>query len=120
MTNSIFQALAEAAPSTYLKESSSGQTILRDLFQRCASGNLVPAAAVDDIARLHCIFDVALEHGMGHLVHDYLVEVSGTRPCIACLIPNMRSCPGGGGALPTPTSALTAFFCAGRCALIAR
>lgn len=79
--NDVLAELANTSPKTYLQRSPSGFSHLQDLYQQCIEADLVPAAAVasDDIARLHSLFDVALDHGMGSLVLDYVNEVCADR-----------------------------------------
>lgn len=71
----LLEALAETAPRAYLQRGPSGQSLLRELYQQAAEADLAARSAPDDIARLHALFDVALDHGMGGLVRDYLAEV---------------------------------------------
>lgn len=73
----LFEALAETPPRAYLQRTPSGQSLLRQLYQQAAEADLVARSAPDDIARLHALFDVALDHGLGGLVRDYLTEVKG-------------------------------------------
>lgn len=46
---------------------------------QCRAAGLTGAAASDDVARLHALFDVALGHGLGSLVVDYVIEVCSDR-----------------------------------------
>ncbi len=46
---------------------------------QCRAAGLTGAAASNDVARLHALFDVALGHGLGSLVVDYVVEVCSDR-----------------------------------------
>lgn len=72
----FLEQLAETAPKAYLQRQPSGQSLLRELYAHAAEAGLLPAGAGgDDIARLHALFDVALDHGMGGLVRDYVAEV---------------------------------------------
>lgn len=79
----FLEQLSETAPKAYLQRQPSGQSLLRELYAHAAEVGLVPAGAGgDDIARLHALFDVCLDHGMGGLVRDYVAEVwraAGTR-----------------------------------------
>ena len=76
----FLEQLAETAPKAYLQRQPSGQSLLRELYAHAAEAGLLPAGAGgDDIARLHALFDVALDHGMGGLVRDYVAEVKGGR-----------------------------------------
>ncbi len=79
----LFEALAETPPRAYLQRTPSGQSLLRQLYQQAAEADLVARSAPDDIARLHALFDVALDHGLGGLVRDYLTEVGTTGRCSA-------------------------------------
>lgn len=97
----LLEELAGTAPQTYLQKQPSGQSTLRELYALAAQANLVPPSAQDDIARLHSLWDVALDHGLGGLVRDYVSEVrrrhqtpppidhhppciASTRCCAAC------------------------------------
>lgn len=72
----FLEQLAETAPKAYLQRQPSGQSLLRELYAHAAEAGLLPGGAGgDDIARLHALFDVALDHGMGGLVRDYVAEV---------------------------------------------
>jgi hypothetical protein len=73
----VLELIAEQSPKSYLSRRASGQTVLRDLYAQAAEAQLVPPASPnsDDILRLHALFDVALDHGMGGLVLDYIAEV---------------------------------------------
>lgn len=73
----VLDALADTSPRAYLQRGGGGggATVLRELHEQAAEVGLAAAAAADDIARLHAMFDVALDHGLGGLVHDYLAEV---------------------------------------------
>ncbi|PRW59389.1 E3 ubiquitin- ligase HOS1 [Chlorella sorokiniana] len=76
----FLEQFAETAPKAYLQRQPSGQSLLRELYAHAAEAGLVPAGAGgDDIARLHALFDVALDHGMGGLVRDYVAEVCSDR-----------------------------------------
>lgn len=42
---------------------------------QCRAAGLTGATGSNDVARLHALFDVALGHGLGSLVVDYVIEV---------------------------------------------
>jgi E3 ubiquitin-protein ligase HOS1 len=73
----VLELLAEQSPKSYLSRRASGQSVLRELYAQAAEAQLVPPSSPnsDDILRLHALFDVALDHGMGGLVLDYIAEV---------------------------------------------
>jgi hypothetical protein len=73
----VLELLAEQTPKSYLSRRASGQSVLRELYAQAAEAQLVPPSSPnsDDILRLHALFDVALDHGMGGLVLDYIAEV---------------------------------------------
>lgn len=75
----VLESLAETPPAALLAKQASGQSALRELYGGAAAAGLVPAGASDDIARLHALFDVALDHGLGGLVRDYVAEVGAER-----------------------------------------
>lgn len=79
MRGQALRALADARPSSYLRRGPSGQSTLKELYQQAASAGLAPSEVADDVARLHLLFDIAVEHGLGGLVHDYVIEVGGGR-----------------------------------------
>ena len=105
----VLEQLAELAPTQFLERTPGGQSTLRELYIQAAEADLVPSsAAADDIARLHGLWEVALDHGMGGLVLDYLSQVRGHRqPTAAAVCRRRRPTP-----LPSPPrfrrSALTA------------
>jgi hypothetical protein len=49
------------------------------LQAQCRAAGLTGAAAGDDASRLHALFDVALSHGLGSIVVDYVFEVCSDR-----------------------------------------
>lgn len=112
----LLEALAETPPKAFLQRQSGGQSTLRELHAQAAQAGLCPAAANDDIARLHALFDVALDHGMGGIVSDYIAEVrpiAAAMPAAAAAAQNRRRMP---AALP-PTACLAPQpVPAGRCA----
>ena len=70
------QRLASVSPQDLVKVTASGHRLLYDLFVECAQARLCHAAgASDDLQRLHAVFTVALNNGLGSLIHDYVVEV---------------------------------------------
>ena len=71
----VLHALCQTPPTSYLQRLPTGLTTLQTLYDHAAEAGLVPSSANDDIARLHALFDVALDHGMGSLVRDYVTEV---------------------------------------------
>lgn len=71
------EALAAEPPRNYLERPRGGTSVLQHLYELAASAGLLPEEAVDDVARLHGLFDVALSYGMGSLVCDYIAEVCG-------------------------------------------
>lgn len=82
----FLEQLAETPPKAYLQRQPSGQSLLRELYAQAAEAGLVPAGAGgDDIARLHALFDVCLDHGMGGLVRDYVAEVRTGPTCVPIL-----------------------------------
>jgi hypothetical protein len=75
-------ALASTPPRQYLQRSEASESsTLQHLYNQCVEAGLLPAsaAAIDDITRLHSLFDVALDHGMGSLVLDHVVDVCADR-----------------------------------------
>lgn len=74
-------SLASTPPRQYLQRTDAGTSILQELHQQCIEAGLVPAtaAATDDISRLHALFDVCLDHGLGSLVLDYVSDVCADR-----------------------------------------
>lgn len=76
MATSALQSLAQTSPSLYLNESTSGISVLENLHNQCGSAGLLFASAGDDAERLYGIFNVALEHGLGSLVLDYVAQVN--------------------------------------------
>jgi hypothetical protein len=72
----VLEALAETPPTHLVQPvGPDGQTKLRFLYAQAAAADLVPQTAADDIGRLHSLFDVALDHGLGGLILDYIAEV---------------------------------------------
>ena len=67
--------LAEISPNSYLNEPNQGCTVLSDLHKQCALANLLSSPAGDDAEKLYGLFNVALEHGLGSLILDYLKQV---------------------------------------------
>ncbi len=67
---------------------------------QCRAAGLTGAAAGDDASRLHALFDVALSHGLGSIVVDYVFEVCSDRyytsrcaallPCCYCFKQHAR------------------------------
>ena len=49
------------------------------LYAQCRAAGLTGASAGDDASRLHALFDVALSHGLGSIVVDYVCEVCSDR-----------------------------------------
>ena len=72
----VLDALAQTPLTSYLQRLPTGLTTLQTLYDLASEAGLVPASASDDIARLHALFDVALDNGMGSLVRDYVTELS--------------------------------------------
>ena len=70
------QSLAITSPSSYLTEQSPGITVLTALHAQCVEANLLRSSAVDDAERLYGLFNVAVDHGLGSLVLDYISQVS--------------------------------------------
>lgn len=81
----VLEALAEASPRQ-LSQS------CRELYAQAAEAALVPATAPDDIARLHALFDAALDGGVGGLVVDYVTEVRAAAAAAACCSWLRRCC----------------------------
>ncbi|GAB4815684.1 hypothetical protein N2152v2_002730 [Parachlorella kessleri] len=74
-------ALAATPPRQYVQRLETGASTLQELYARCLEAGVLPAtaAALDDISRLHSLFDLALDHGLGSLVLDYVTDVCGDR-----------------------------------------
>ena len=49
--------------------------LITTITTQCRAAGLTGAAGGNDVARLHALFDVALGHGLGSLVVDYVIEV---------------------------------------------
>lgn len=73
------EALAATAPTEYLRRSPDGTSKLGQLYGLAADAGLVPPTAADDIARLHSLFEMALDHGLGGIVLDYIELVRPAR-----------------------------------------
>lgn len=77
----VLEALA-VTPATQLAGCGpDGLTKLRSLYSQAAAADLVPQTASDDIARLHSLFEAALDCGMGGLILDYVAEVRRAADC---------------------------------------
>ena len=85
----VLELLAEQSPKSYLSRRASGQSVLRELYAQAAEAQLVPPSSPnsDDILRLHALFDVALDHGMGGLVLDYIAEVRPLQGLLRARVP---------------------------------
>lgn len=70
MAASALRELATTAPTDLLD----GHR-LQDTYRLLESAHLVPANNDDEIQMLHSLFNVAISHGIGRLVTDYLTEV---------------------------------------------
>lgn len=75
----VLAALAATPPRQYLQRSDAGVSVLQALYQQCVGAGLASEHTSDDIARLHGLWDVALEHGLGSLVLDYVHDVCSDR-----------------------------------------
>ena len=84
-----FDALTSTRARAFLIRKPSGQTVLRELYDQLAGVELVPATCTDDIARLHSLFDVALDHGLAAIITDYVTEV-GPAPWRSAARPQQR------------------------------
>jgi hypothetical protein len=73
------EALAATAPTEHLRRSPDGTSKLGQLYGLAAAAGLVPPTAADDIARLHSLFEMALDHGLGGIVLDYIELVRPAR-----------------------------------------
>lgn len=76
MAAAALQALAITSPTLYLSESSPGTTVLTTLHGQCLEAKLLSApSAADDAEKLYGLFNVAVDHGLGSLVLDYIAQV---------------------------------------------
>jgi hypothetical protein len=85
MAAEALQSLITYSPASLLDDVD-GTTVLASLHDRCARAGLLSSPAEDDPNRLYGLFNVALEHGCGSLVLDYLEQVRNAgdaiKPCI--------------------------------------
>ena len=85
--------LAITSPALYLNTSpATGTTELSRLYHQCAVAGLVSSSPTDDPAQqLYGLFNIAIEHGLGALLLDYLSQVSfATRPLISTPTPTLH------------------------------
>lgn len=83
MAAEALQSLVLASPASLLDEID-GTTVLAVLYDSCESAGLLSSPAEDDSNRLYGLFNVALEHGAGSVVLDYLEQVR-------CALKSMKS-----------------------------
>jgi hypothetical protein len=82
----ILGRVAVVSPRQLLEKNSQGKRQLVGLFQECRAGGLLRAGAtgadydLDDIRRLHALFDVFLDNGLASLVVDFVSEVNNPPP----------------------------------------
>jgi len=75
MRAAVLKELACTAPKSYFDQTSSGDNVLNGLFQLLVSSNLLAPGVSSDVNRLHGVFDVAVAHGMGRLIIDFVRQV---------------------------------------------
>lgn len=81
-TLAALQQLVDAAPSTYISKTN-GARIVRFLYNSCRSARLTDVEAPTDVSALEAVFDVALRHGLGSLILDYVHEVCMSRTLVS-------------------------------------
>ncbi|KAK9824980.1 hypothetical protein WJX81_002675 [Elliptochloris bilobata] len=75
----VLERLADTPPRELARTGADDRRVLHSLFLQCRAAGLTGAPGSNDVARLHALFDVALGHGLGSLVVDYVVEVCSDR-----------------------------------------
>ena len=75
MASSILLQLA-ATPATELPRSAlNGVRPVQILYEKCLEAGIAKPGARDDVERLLLLFDIALAHGLGSIILDYVLEV---------------------------------------------
>ena len=86
MASAALLAVAATAPKDLTGQGDHGKTKLHKLVIQCqAAGLAAPVDGSNDVALLHAFFDVALQHGLGSVVYDYVVEVAADKYCTSRL-----------------------------------
>jgi hypothetical protein len=77
----VIDALITIAPRDAYKRTSDGSRRYASVYRQAVAAGLLPARTLDDAATLHAIFDLAVDHGFGSWVLDYVEEVCSDEYC---------------------------------------
>jgi hypothetical protein len=70
--SSVLDLLAGTNPGTFLNRTPSGATVLDTIYDRAVAALLTSPGATDEVARLDAVLSIALDHGLGAVVLDYV------------------------------------------------
>lgn len=73
--SSVLELLADTNPGTFLDCTNSGATVLETIYDRAVEALLTSPGAADEVARLDAVLSIALNHGLGAVVLDYVKQV---------------------------------------------
>ena len=76
MRSHVLERLARTTPADLLRQEANGSRNLSNLYVECCNVRLTDSTQLDDdVGRLQTLFTVANDHGLPHMVTDYLQEI---------------------------------------------
>ena len=81
MASAVLNRLAATPASDLPRVAADGLRPLHTLYLGSLDAGLTQIAAKDDVERLYLLFDVAVSHGLGGIILDYVTEVCSDPFC---------------------------------------
>ena len=79
----VIDTLITIAPREAFKRTSDGTRRYASLYRQAVAAGLLAAKAADDVQALHAVFDLAVDHGFGSWVLDYVEVGHGRWPLLS-------------------------------------
>jgi hypothetical protein len=73
--------LIQVAPREAYRKTADGTRRYAGVYRQAVAAGVLPARSVDEVQALHAVFDLAVEHGYGAWVLDYVEEVCSDEYC---------------------------------------
>jgi hypothetical protein len=77
----VVDLLIQLAPREALKKGADGHRRYASVHRQAVAAGVLPSRSVDEVQALHGVFDLAVEHGYGAWVLDYVEEVCSDAYC---------------------------------------
>ena len=77
----FLEQLANTPVTELCRRSSTGERPVQTLHELGIEGGLCDTVARDDVERLYAVLDLALSHGLGSIILDYVTEVCSDAFC---------------------------------------